>query len=407
MKNLQRCNQPNSFSRKYNFDLPDDLTLDMAWASLDRRNPESSGILVGEHMVRADALSKVLTWAFDPETHLLRTDSSDERNLTATANWAYQHGILRVTGGVYAKDKFFLPRTNGDENEKTTADIWTWVPGDAGLEYKYALPFGMQNMAYENERDQLWVLGSSPRNRYVVGLNRTKIDLITQGKDDGFGYEDIDTDDILEKIRNGEGSSSDNDSGHGMGNVGVVAGGVIGGLALAGIAASIYVCIKKYRKTKRDQFAQQQRSPNHPNYNPHHHPSHASSKTSINPFLKRHDTEIPSYKAELDITPASTFPLEPGTYAMRRNPGGENSATSRSQTSSPSGSERSMLQQGVESPASPAAVLVRGEGRGVAGSGGNLGRERPVRKPVPGQQQQRISVYYELDSGYQGRQLDA
>lgn len=135
-----------------------------SFLSLDRGGPEPR-LVAGEY-ARDGATTRLVAFAVDPATSLLRT-SQDGRALPLSA----LTGPERMQGAVVVGGTWFVATSAG---RFLRGSLHVGRPG-ALRRRRWVLPVGVEDLAYWPGRDELWSLSEHPGRRYVFAMDRESL----------------------------------------------------------------------------------------------------------------------------------------------------------------------------------------------------------------------------------------
>ena len=134
-----------------------------SFMSLDRST--SPPELVAGEYGSGSMTTRLVRYAIDPTTSLLRTDESGtSRPLTLE-----ERGIGHTQGATTVGGRWYLTTSAG---RYLLGSVWTGTPGDLKRS-RFAVPVGVEDITYWPSTDQLWSLSEYPGHRYVFAMDRS------------------------------------------------------------------------------------------------------------------------------------------------------------------------------------------------------------------------------------------
>ncbi len=130
------------------------------------RGEQGHELVAGEYG-RGTMTTRLLRFALDPRTGLLRTD--DE---VVSRPVALDAGIGHMQGATVVDGRWYVTTSAG---RFRLGSVWTGTPGDL-RRHRFAMPVGPEDIAYRPATDQLWSLSEYPGHRYVFAMDRSAFD---------------------------------------------------------------------------------------------------------------------------------------------------------------------------------------------------------------------------------------
>lgn len=139
----------------------DQRPLTYSFMSLERGTDEVH-LVAGEYG-RKGGSHRLVRYAIDPDTELLRTD---ERGRAVAAD-LHDRQIARMQGAVVVGGTWVVTSSNGRGN---AGDLWAGRPGEF-VRHRGVLPTGPEDVTYLPQRHQLWSLTEWPGQRWVYAID--------------------------------------------------------------------------------------------------------------------------------------------------------------------------------------------------------------------------------------------
>jgi hypothetical protein len=135
-----------------------------SFASIDR-STRPHELVAGEYG-RGDMTTRLVRYAFDPDTSLLRADTDGAARPVVLE----EGGVPGMQGATVVHGTWFVTTSRG---RFRLGSVWVGRPGEL-RERRHQLPVGPEDITYWPERDQLWSLSEYPGARFVFGMPRDR-----------------------------------------------------------------------------------------------------------------------------------------------------------------------------------------------------------------------------------------
>jgi hypothetical protein len=135
-----------------------------SFASIDR-STRPHELVAGEYG-RGDMTTRLVRYAFDPDTSLLRADTDGAARPVVLE----EGGVPGMQGATVVHGTWFVTTSRG---RFRLGSVWVGRPGEL-RERRHQLPVGPEDITYWPERDQLWSLSEYPGARFVFGMPRER-----------------------------------------------------------------------------------------------------------------------------------------------------------------------------------------------------------------------------------------
>jgi hypothetical protein len=143
---------------------PGHARLRHSFLSLDR-SERPAHLVVGEYG-RSEMTTRLARFEIDPATSLLRPDADGVVRPTAMHD-----GVPRMQGATVVAGRWYVTTSAG----RLRGSLWAGRPG-ALVPSEGALPVGPEDITYWPSTDQLWSLTEYPGDRYVLAIDRARLD---------------------------------------------------------------------------------------------------------------------------------------------------------------------------------------------------------------------------------------
>ena len=134
-----------------------------SFLSLDR-SASPPELVAGEYG-SGPMTTRLVRYEIDPATSLLRTDAAG----TSRPLLLEERGIGHTQGATVVDGVWYLTTSAG---RYRLGSVWTGTPGDL-RRTRFAVPVGVEDIAYWPSTDQLWSLSEYPHHRYVFAMDRS------------------------------------------------------------------------------------------------------------------------------------------------------------------------------------------------------------------------------------------
>jgi hypothetical protein len=152
-----------------------------SFLSLDRSSTPYQ-LIAGEYGTGA-MTTRLLRYAIDPSTGLLRTDGAARSHPLAVE----ERGVGHTQGATVVGGRWYLTTSAG---RYRLGSVWTGTPGDL-RRHRFATPAGVEDLTYWPATDELWSLSEHPGHRYVFAMPRARLDGLPRrpGELPGLGHQ--------------------------------------------------------------------------------------------------------------------------------------------------------------------------------------------------------------------------